>query len=80
MTLETFVILGGGLAALTSVSAAVCSAVLDRRARPRDTGRERTITITIEDPLGGLVRAVTRSTRRIDQIRRDVERAIRDGC
>lgn len=80
MTLETFVILGGGLAALTSVSAAICSAVLERRAPPQDAARERLITITIEDPVGGLIRAVTRSTRRIDQIRRDVERAIRDGC
>lgn len=80
MTLETFVILGGALAALTSMSAAVYSAVLDRRARAGDAGRERSITITIEDPLGGLIRAVIRSTRRADQIRRDVERALREGC
>ena len=72
-TMETIVIAGSILASVVSVSAAASSR------KPRQaTGRP--VTITIEDPVGGLMRTVTRSTRRADQIRRDVERAIRDGC
>lgn len=75
MTLETAVMAGSALAAMASVSA-----VFIDRGKPRRAGPERTVTVTIEDPVGGFVRTVTRSTRRADQIRRDVERAIRDGC
>jgi hypothetical protein len=39
-----------------------------------------TVTVTIEDPVAGFVRTVARSTRRADDIRRDVERVIREGC
>jgi hypothetical protein len=75
MTIETAAIAGSILASIVSVSAVVLS-----ERRPRRAGPERTITITIQDPVTGLIRTVTRSTRRADQIRRDVEKAIRDGC
>jgi hypothetical protein len=73
MTIETASIAVSILASAASLSAAF----LGRK--PRRAGPERTITITIEDPVAGLIRTVTRSTRRLDQIRRDVERALRDG-
>lgn len=73
MTIETAAIAGSILASIVSLSAA-----LSTRKPRQATGR--TVTITIEDSVGGLIRTVTRSTRRADQIRRDVERAIRDGC
>jgi hypothetical protein len=73
-TLETIVIAGSILASVVSVSAVVLSAREERQAAPG-----RTITITIEDPATGLVRTVMRSTRRLDQIRRDVERALRES-
>lgn len=75
MTLEATVMAMSALAAIASVS----TVLFDLR-KPRRAGPERTITITIEDPVAGLIRTVTRSTRRADQIRRDVERALRDGC
>ena len=75
MTIETVVIAGSSLAVLASTSAVIID-----RVRPRRAGPERTITVTIEDPVAGLVRTVTRSTRRIEQIRRDVERAIHGDC
>jgi hypothetical protein len=37
----------------------------------------RTITVTIDDPLTGVVRTFVRSARRTDSIRRDIERVIR---
>lgn len=73
-TMEAIAFAGTILASVLSVSALVLS-----RREPRQ-GPGRTITITIEDPATGLVRTVMRSTRRLDQIRRDVERVLRDGC
>lgn len=72
MTIETAVIAGSILASVVSVSAALSTR------KPRQV-LGRTVTITIEDPVAGLVRTVARSTRRADEIRRDVERAIRGG-
>jgi hypothetical protein len=74
MTIETTAIAVSVLASAASLSAAY----LGRK--PRQAGPERTVTVTIEDPATGLVRTVMRSTRRLDQIRRDVERVLRDGC
>lgn len=72
-TMEMIVIAGSILASVVSVSAALSTR------KPRQ-GPARTVTVTIEDPLAGFIRTVARSTRRADQIRRDVERALRDGC
>lgn len=71
--IEQIVIAGSILASVVSVSAA-----LSTRGPRQAPGRD--VTITIEDPVAGLVRTVARSTRRLDQIRHDVERALRDGC
>jgi hypothetical protein len=73
MTIETVCMAGSTLAAAASLTAAFLG-----RKPQRLPGR--TLTITIEDPVSGLVRTVVHSTRRADQIRRDVERAIREGC
>lgn len=73
MTIETAAVAGSILASVVSVSAALSG----RRPR-RVPGR--TVTVIIEDPVAGFVRTVARSTRRADDIRRDVERAIREGC
>lgn len=73
MTIETAAIAGSILASVVSVSAALSAR------KPRQA-LGRTVTITIEDPVAGFIRTVTRSTRPADDIRRDVERAIRDGC
>jgi len=74
MTLETVCIVGSLLGSIASVSA-----VLSARRLP-SAGPRRTVTITIDDPSNGIIRTVARSTRRAEQIRRDVERAIREGC
>lgn len=72
-TMEAIAFTSSILASVVSVSVLM----LSRRETRQAPGR--TITITIEDPATGLVRTVMRSTRRLDQIRRDVERALRDG-
>ncbi len=72
MTIETACIAGSILASVVSVGA-----VLGGRTPQRLPGR--TVTITIEDPVSGMLRTMVRSTRRAEQIRHDVERAIRDG-
>lgn len=72
--LAPFVIAGTILSSLMSITA-----VLTARRTPSGPPR-RTVTITIEDANGGVTRTVARSTRRAEEIRRDVERAIRDGC
>jgi hypothetical protein len=73
MTLETACMVGSTLAAIVSVSAAFSG-----RKPQRAPGR--LVTVTIEDPVAGLMRTLARSTRTVEQIRRDVERAIREGC
>jgi hypothetical protein len=73
MTLETVCIIGSILGSVASVSAVLSA----RRTRP---AQGRTVTVIIHDPIAGLTRTVARSTRGIEQIRRDVERAIREGC
>lgn len=72
MTIETVCMVGSTLAAAASLTAAFMG-----RKPQRLPGRA--ITITIEDPVSGLVRTVVRSTRHADQIRRDVERALYEG-
>jgi hypothetical protein len=72
MTIETAAIAGSILASAASLSAAF----LGPR-RPRMSQPKRTITVTIDDPLTGVVRTFARSARRADSIRRDIERVIR---
>jgi hypothetical protein len=72
--LAPIVIAGTILSSLMSLTA-----VLTGRQAPSE-GPGRTVTVTIEDPSGGVSRTVARSTRRAELIRRDVERAIREGC
>lgn len=72
MTIEAMAI----ATSILSTSMCVVAFVLNRRSRkPRD-GSERTITITIEDSTGARARTVTRSNRRVDDVRRDVERLV----
>ena len=73
MSIETICIIGSVLGSLVSV----VSVLSARRPRPLPG---RMVTVIIQDPLAGLVRTVARSTRRADEIRRDVERAVREGC
>lgn len=73
-TIETICIVGSIVASVMSVSA-----LLIGRTQKRGPGPTVTVTVTIEDPVAGLVRTVARSTRRAEDIRRDVERAIRGG-
>jgi hypothetical protein len=76
MTIETAVIAGSILASVASVSAVVGD-MLTRRSRHPPP--KRTVTVTIDDPLTGIVRTFARSARRAEVIRRDIERAIRGG-
>jgi hypothetical protein len=73
-TIQAIAFTSSILAAVVSLSAVVLSRRETRQAPPG-----RNVTITIEDPATGLVRTVMRSTRRLDQIRRDVERALRES-
>ena len=73
MTIETICMVGSTLAAAASLTAAFTG-----RKPERLPGRA--ITITIEDPVSGMVRSVVRTTRGADQVRHAVERAIRECC
>lgn len=72
--LAPFVIAGTILSSLMSVTAVVTARRLP------SAGPRRTVVVTIDDPSSGVIRTVARSTRRAEQIRRDVERAISEGC
>lgn len=75
MTIETAAIAVSILASVTSLSAAFVGTRRPQRSEPK-----RTVTVTIDDPLTGIVRTFARSARRAEAIRRDIERAIRGGC
>lgn len=69
------------VAMTTSIVASVMSALAlltGRKPRPA-RGPTVTVTVTIDDPVAGPVRTVAQSTRRAEDIRRDVERAILGG-
>jgi hypothetical protein len=72
--LAPFVIAATILSSLMSITA-----VMTGRKAP-SAGPRRTVTVTIHDPNDGVIRTAARSSRGIEQIRRDVERAIREGC
>lgn len=75
MTIETLVTAVSVLAGLTSLS----TVAYDLRARKPARDRDHTITITIEDSSGARTRVVTRSTRRVDDVKRDFERLVAQG-
>ncbi|HEY0020638.1 MAG TPA: hypothetical protein VGC13_30345 [Longimicrobium sp.] len=59
---------------IVMISVSILTFVLNGRStRP---GKSRTLTITIEDSAGGRARTVTRSDRRADDVKRDVERLV----
>ena len=72
MTIETLVTAGSVLAGMMSLSA-VAYDLYTRKPLPRS---DRTITITIEDSSGTRARMVTQSNRRVDDVKRDVERLV----
>ena len=72
MTIETLVTAGSLLAGCMSLSAVVYD-LYTRKPLPK---RDRTITITIEDSSGARARMVTQSDRRVDDVKREVERLV----
>lgn len=76
MTLVTLLLVASTLATAASVST-VLADVLTKRSRPPEP--KRTVTVTIDDPMAGIVRTFALSARRAEAIRRDIERAIRGG-
>lgn len=72
MTIETLVTVVSVLAGSMSLSALV----YDLRARKPPPARDGTITITIEDSSGARARVVTHSNRRVDEVKRDLERLV----
>ncbi|HEY0020641.1 MAG TPA: hypothetical protein VGC13_30360 [Longimicrobium sp.] len=72
MTIETLVTTVSVLAGLVSLSAVA----YDLRSTRPSAERGRKITITIEDSSGARARMVTKSNRRVDDVKRDVERLV----
>ncbi|MBW3573102.1 MAG: hypothetical protein KY467_18555 [Gemmatimonadetes bacterium] len=70
MTFETPAI----VASILMMSLSVLALALNGRS-PRPP-KNRTITITIEDSTGEQARMVTRSNRRVDEVKRDLERLV----
>lgn len=62
------------IVSLVMISTSILTVALSRRSdRP---ATDRTITITIEDSTGHRARVVTRSNRRVDEVKRDCERLV----
>jgi hypothetical protein len=70
MTIETMAI---AISAVAS-SMAIMSMYLGRNTAPPRP--RHTLTITIEDSTGELARVVTRSSRGVDEVKRDLERLV----
>lgn len=73
MTFETPAI----IVSILMMSLSVLALVLN--GRPARPAKDRTITITIEDSSGARTRMVARSSRRVDEVKRDFERLVAQG-
>ena len=62
------------ITSVVMITMSVLALVLDRRAVRK--AEDRTITITIEDSSGARARMVTRSSRRVEEVKRDFERLV----
>lgn len=74
MTLETLAIATSILASAGSLLAVAMSR------RPARPSGGRTITITLEDSSGARTRTIAASTRRLDDLKRDIERLLRNAA
>ena len=61
------------IVSLVMISTSILTVALSRRSDP---ATNRTITITIEDSTGHRARVVTRSNRRVDEVKRDFDRLV----